>query len=91
MITDTLDEHPMETPCPIAQLKNCPARFVCHCLRVTEAALLAALSSRGIKSVPDVIRATEAGSGCTACHALLRRYLEQHGYFAGASPICSVK
>ena len=90
-IHPNLDEHPMESPCPAGRLQNCSGAFVCHCLKVTEAALLAALGSGEIGSVRDIIRHTEAGSGCTACHSLLRRYLEQQGYFAAASPICSVR
>ena len=65
--------------------------LVCRCLRVTEDALLAALATCEIRTLKEITRHTEAGSGCTACHVLLRRYLERHGYACADSPICSVR
>jgi bacterioferritin-associated ferredoxin len=43
---------------------------------VTEAALVDALTSREIKTLKDIRRLTGAGDGCTACHKLLKTYLE---------------
>ncbi len=50
--------------------------FVCDCLEVTECALLETLSKAHVRTLRDVRRAIGAGDGCTACHDLLRRYLE---------------
>ena len=50
--------------------------FVCDCLEVTECALLETLSSPHIRTLRDVRRAIGAGDGCTACHDLLRQYLD---------------
>ncbi len=54
----------------------CPQPLVCSCLKVTEAALVEALTSREIKTVKDIRRLTGAGDGCNACHKLLKTYLE---------------
>jgi NAD(P)H-nitrite reductase large subunit len=71
----------------------CPERLVCHCLQVTEADLLTALSTQTIRTVKDIRRHTGAGDGCTACHKLLRRYLELVVVQPSSSdsPICSVR
>jgi bacterioferritin-associated ferredoxin len=67
-------------------------RLVCRCLQVTESDLLEALDRCPLQSLQDVAVETGAGSGCTACHRLLRKYLA-----AGAQcpspcpPICSVR
>ena len=50
--------------------------FVCDCLEVTECALLETLSRPHVRTLRDVRRAIGAGDGCTACHDLLRQYLE---------------
>jgi NAD(P)H-nitrite reductase large subunit len=57
---------------------TCPGRLVCRCLRVTEAELVTALTTLGLRTVKEVRRHTGAGAGCNACHRLLHRYLEQH-------------
>ena len=60
-----------------SECESCPARMVCHCLQVTEDALLRALDSMNLHSVKDICRHTGAGDGCTACHHRLRKYLDQ--------------
>lgn len=56
--------------------------IVCECLRVSEDALLKAISTKKIKSVADIINYTQAGDGCTACHPLLKEYLEKARHHA---------
>jgi NAD(P)H-nitrite reductase large subunit len=51
--------------------------IVCDCLRVTEADILDAIKHEEIRDVKDIISYTQAGDGCTACHPLLREYLER--------------
>ena len=46
-------------------------QVVCACLQVTERQLRAAVEQSGIQSVRELMRATEAGTGCTACHQRL--------------------
>lgn len=41
---------------------------VCACLQVTERQLRAAVERSGIQTVRELMRATGAGAGCTACH-----------------------
>ena len=60
-----------------------PGGVVCACLRITERQLLDTLASTPACSLRDLRRTLGAGDGCTACHDLLREYLE-----AGAQPSC---
>ena len=52
-------------------------RVVCACLQVTERQLRAAVEQRGIQTVRELIHATEAGTGCTACHHRLEGCLSR--------------
>lgn len=52
-------------------------KIVCECLEITEAQILKAIRTRRIRTVQDITECTSAGDGCTACHPLLRKYLEQ--------------
>lgn len=52
-------------------------KIVCECLQITEADILKAIQTRRIRSVKDITECTSAGEGCTACHPLLREYLER--------------
>jgi bacterioferritin-associated ferredoxin len=51
--------------------------MVCRCLRITEADLLRAMGDAPIRTLKELRLHTGAGDGCTACHHLLVRYLEQ--------------
>jgi len=64
------ESHCTRKDCGVAQ------RLVCECLQITEAALVEVLTGREIKTVKDIRRLTGAGDGCTACHKLLKAYLE---------------
>ena len=50
-------------------------RIVCVCLQVTERQLREAVERSGVQTVCELIRATEAGTGCTACHPQLESCL----------------
>ncbi len=54
-------------------------KIVCECLQVTEEEILLAVRTREIKTVKDIIKYTQAGDGCTACHPLLKEYLKHRG------------
>ena len=58
-------------------------RVVCACLQVTECQLRAAVEQNGVQTVRELIHATEAGTGCTACHGRLESYLTR---WSGPSP-----
>lgn len=60
-----------------------PEGYVCTCRKVTEAQLLDTLSCTPGCSLRDLCRTIGAGDGCTACHDVLRQYLD-----AGAQPSC---
>jgi len=52
---------------------------VCHCLRVMASQIQAAIEGESLASVPDVCRATGAGTGCMACRARIGRFLNAPG------------
>ena len=53
--------------------------IVCRCLQVTAAALVEALETQPISTLQEVIHCTGAGDGCTACHRVIRQYLQRRG------------
>lgn len=55
----------------------CPSRMICHCLQVTEDAIVQAVEAFGLTSVKEIRSCTGAGDGCTACHRRLKVYLER--------------
>src|SRR5689334_5711120 len=69
---------PMNTCCTREAVGGCPGRLVCRCLRVTESVVVRALTTGGARSLKELRQETGAGDGCTACHRLLRSYLERH-------------
>jgi bacterioferritin-associated ferredoxin len=64
---------PCAGPC-----SGCPDRVVCRCLKVTEAAVVDAIVTLGLRTVKELRTATGAGDGCTCCHRELRELLEVH-------------
>ena len=50
-------------------------QVVCACLHVTERQLRSAVEQSGVQDVRELMRATEAGTGCTACHGRLESCL----------------
>jgi bacterioferritin-associated ferredoxin len=50
-------------------------RVVCRCLQVTEAKLADAKERCPFECLRDIAVATGAGTGCTACHRHLRKFL----------------
>jgi bacterioferritin-associated ferredoxin len=68
----------MNTCCTRDEVGSCSSRLVCRCLRVTESVVLNALTTGGARSLKELRQETGAGDGCTACHRLLRGYLERH-------------
>ena len=66
--------------CPAREsdCRTCTGRMVCRCLQVTEEVLLETLTAFELRTVTEVRQHTGAGDGCTACHRLLRQYLERH-------------
>ncbi len=50
---------------------------VCECLQVTECQLLATLTQGDVQTLRDLRQATGAGDGCTACHHVLKQYLQR--------------
>ena len=59
---------------------------VCACLQVTERQLREAVERSGVQTVRELISATEAGTGCTACHDRLESCLTR--WSSPAPPPC---
>jgi len=64
-----------------AGANNDPARTVCRCAGVSGAAIEESVAS-GCTSVPEVSKATRAGTGCGGCHDDIKAVIEKH--FQGA-------
>lgn len=61
---------------------------MCRCLGVTEDAVIGAIVTLGLRTVKEVRAVTEAGDGCTCCHAELTQYL---AVYAPSSNMCSAR
>ena len=70
---------------------RCPERMICHCLQVTEEALLTTIRTFELKTIKEIGQHTGAGEGCTACHKKLQVYLKKAAQFSDSPVICSVK
>jgi NAD(P)H-nitrite reductase large subunit len=75
-----------------AAVGSCPDRVVCRCLRVTEQEVISAITTLGLRTLKEVRRATEAGTGCNCCHRELSAYLAVYSPSPSSSPnICSAR
>ncbi len=77
----------MHADCTRKCRPECPHNLVCRCLEVTEAALLQALDAVDPQTLEEVRRLTGAGTGCLACHKLVKRYLERRQKPAGGESL----
>ncbi len=50
--------------------------LLCHCAQVPESVVQQAVTEDGVDNLAGIIKATEAGSGCTACHCRINRVLQ---------------
>ena len=81
-----------DDPCP-GPCAGCPDRVVCRCLKVTEAVVVEAIVTLGVRTIKELKAVTGAGDGCTCCHQELHGYLEVHAeVHSSSSPdICSAR
>lgn len=77
MALPQLDQRDCPDPCA-GPCSGCPDQIVCRCLNVTEAAIVEAITTLGVRTVKEVRQATGAGAGCTCCHKHIRTYIEIH-------------
>jgi bacterioferritin-associated ferredoxin len=83
---DRICSDPCAGPCA-----GCPDRIVCRCLKATEAAIVEAIITLGVRTLEQLRAATEAGTGCCCCHRELRGLLEVHSSSSSPMDICSVR
>ncbi len=57
---------------------DCTSRLACRCLKITEEAVVHAITVMGFRTVREIRKATGAGTGCMCCHGLLARLIERH-------------
>lgn len=50
--------------------------LICTCFCVSEQAIAQEIARKGLTSVSDVTRETNAGGGCGSCHALIEELIE---------------
>ncbi|MDA0587435.1 MAG: (2Fe-2S)-binding protein [Planctomycetota bacterium] len=51
---------------------------VCHCLQIRRSEIKTAASMRESATVRCVMKMTDAGTGCTACHSRIRQLLAEY-------------
>lgn len=68
-------------------------RYVCRCLRVTEGEVVELIVNLSLRSFEELRRCSEAGDGCTACHARLRDLVDRYACPGSSSalPMFSAK
>ena len=52
-------------------------KIVCHCLNVTAGDIRSASEVDELESLRAVMQQTRAGTGCTCCHPVIRRLLDE--------------
>ena len=52
--------------------------IVCHCLQIRRSEIATAAETQDASTVRCVMKATDAGTGCTACHSRIRRLLAEY-------------
>ena len=67
----------VSTLTPVAETDE-DTNYVCGCLQITEHQLLSTLATKNIWTIRDIRKTIGAGDGCTACHHVLKRYLNVH-------------
>jgi bacterioferritin-associated ferredoxin len=50
---------------------------ICHCLQISEGQLIEVRTVCPLASLRDIARTTGAGTGCTACHRRLRKFINE--------------
>jgi bacterioferritin-associated ferredoxin len=76
----------MSPDCPKDGFGGCSTTLVCRCLKITEARLIEALTSLGVRTIAELRAQTGAGDGCTACHKILQQYLHRHAFCLDPQP-----
>ena len=64
MALPQLNARDCPDPCP-GPCSGCPDRIVCRCLKVTEAVVVEAITTLGLRTVTEVRQVTGAGDGWT--------------------------
>lgn len=52
--------------------------IVCHCMQIRRSEITTAAETQDGPTVRCIMKATDAGTGCTACHSRIRRLLAEY-------------
>ena len=52
--------------------------IVCHCMQIRRSEITTAAETQDGPTVRCIMKATDAGTGCTACHSRIRRLLADY-------------
>lgn len=52
-------------------------KYLCECLKITEAQVVAAIEEHRFCTLKEVTACTEAGAGCNVCHPAIKALLER--------------
>jgi NAD(P)H-nitrite reductase large subunit len=63
-----------DTPCSLTETDE----VVCHCLQIRRSEVKTAAGTQEATSVRRIMKATDAGTGCTACHSRIRQLLAEY-------------
>jgi bacterioferritin-associated ferredoxin len=77
----------MKPSCSSSPCSGCTDRILCRCLDVKESTVAVAILALGLRTVKEVRQHTGAGDGCTCCHALIRRCLEEQAPLPTAAAV----
>jgi NAD(P)H-nitrite reductase large subunit len=77
----------MKPACSLSPCSGCPDRVVCRCFGVKESTIVQAITTLGLRTVKEIRKHTEAGDGCTCCHADLHRLLDEHAAILTAEAV----
>lgn len=69
---------------------GCSGAVLCHCLQVTEDAVLDVISRVELCTVGEVCQRTGAGDGCRACRRKIQSFIERHSP-SSSSNMCSAR
>ncbi|MDR2292224.1 MAG: (2Fe-2S)-binding protein [Prevotellaceae bacterium] len=50
---------------------------ICHCMDVTRGEIIKAIKELNLKTVEEVGKATEAGTGCGGCQLVIQEILDE--------------
>ena len=68
-----------DTPCSLTETDLTGSdEVVCHCLQIRQSEIKTAVGTHEATTVRSIMKATDAGTGCTACHSRIRQQIAEY-------------